>query len=504
MQTELPTAHAPAAENGSHVISDEEHGRSLVRELAALPRETGWLEFKLNKAEPQEIGEYISALANSAALERKGSGYLVWGVDDATHAMVGTHVDPGAQRVGNEELENWLLRRLQPKIEFQFETVNLDGYRLVVLKVSPAFRHPVQFSNMEYVRVGSHKKPLKDFQEKERALWRTLDVTPFEQMAAAERLDVDDVTRLLDYPAYFSLMSRPVPDDSAAILQLLEADRLVRREDAGGWTIANLGAVLFARRLSDFGRLRRKALRVIAYRGPGRIDAQQEYEVDRGYAAGFEALIADINGLLPRNEVMGQALRKVLPVYPELAVRELVANALIHQDFAVEGSGPMVEIFSNRVEVSNPGAPLMDADRLLDLGPRSRNEALASLMRRVGICEERGSGVDKVVAETERHQLPAPAFELVGGFTRSSLFAPMPLGKMEKVDRNRAVYLHACLRYVQRDSVTNGSLRERFGIDLKNSATASRLLKDAVAAGVIRLVDPEAPPKLRRYKPHWA
>ena len=201
MQTELPTAHAPAAVSGWHVISDENYWRSLLRELAALPRETGWLEFKRNKAEPQEIGEYISALANSAALERKGSGYLVWGVDDATHAIVGTDFDPERARVGNQGLENWLLQLLKPKIEFQFETVNLDGYRLVVLKVSPAFRHPVQFSNMEYVRVGSHKKPLKDFQEKERALWRILDVMPFEQMAAAERLDVDDVTRLLDYPA---------------------------------------------------------------------------------------------------------------------------------------------------------------------------------------------------------------------------------------------------------------------------------------------------------------
>ena len=141
---------------------------------------------------------------------------------------------------------------------------------------------------------------------------------------------------------------------------------------------------------------------------------------------------------------------------------------------------------------------------MLDHPPRSRNEALASLMRRVGICEERGSGVDKVVSLTEFYQLPAPAFEIVGDSTRSTLFAPRPLTKMDRTDRIRAVYLHACLRYVQREFMTNTSLRERFGIELKNSATASRLLKEALSTQVIRLADESAAPKLRKYVPGWA
>lgn len=164
----------------------------------------------------------------------------------------------------------------------------------------------------------------------------------------------------------------------------------------------------------------------------------------------------------------------------------------------------MIEIFDDRMEVTNPGRPLVDTTRMLDNPPRSRNEALASMMRRMGICEERGSGVDKVVSETEFYQLPAPAFEAVGNSTRSILFAPRSLTKMDPNDRVRAVYLHACLRYVQRESMTNTSLRERFGIDPKNSATASRLIKEALVAGVVRLHDPSAAPKLRRYVPSWA
>ena len=102
-------------------------------------------------------------------------------------------------------------------------------------------------------------------------------------------------------------------------------------------------------------------------------------------------------------------------MFPELAVRELVANALIHQDFFVTGAGPMVEIFDDRIEITNPGEPLVDTQRFVDTPPRSRNEALASLMRRFRICEERGSGIDKVVLQVELFQLPAPLFETPGG-----------------------------------------------------------------------------------------
>lgn len=479
--------------------------QSLVRELVALPAETTWVEFKHNNANPQEIGEYISALANAAALEGKARAYLLWGVADDTHALVGTHFDPAAARVGAEELESWLLRLLAPKIVFRFHRLTLDDQPLVLLEIERALRHPVQFSGIEYLRIGSYKKKLKEHPEHERALWRLFDTTPFEMLPAAERLAGDEVLKLLDYPAYFELLDRPLPDGRDALLQALAADELIAREDSGHWTVRNLGALLFARRLSDFGGLRRKAVRVVVYQGHGRAGgALREQEGGRGYAAGFEGLIGFVNGLLPANEVMGQALRKAVPMYPELAIRELVANALIHQDLAITGAGPMVELFDDRMEITNPGVPLVDTQRLLDSPPRSRNEALASLMRRIGICEERGSGVDKVVSQTEFYQLPAPAFEVVAESTRSTLFTPRPLVKMDADDRLRAVYLHACLRYVERDFMTNSTLRGRFGLDVKNSAVASRLLKDALAAKAIRLHDPEAAPKYRKYVPWWA
>ena len=256
--------------------------------------------------------------------------------------------------------------------------------------------------------------------------------------------------------------------------------------------------------MEDLRNLHRKTVRVIQYRGNNRIETLREQVGTKGYASGFEGLIGYINGLLPSNEVIGEAFRKTVPGFPDLVVRELVANALIHQDFHITGTGPMVEIFEDRIEITNPGAPLVDIQRFVDSPPRSRNESLASFMRRIGICEERGSGWDKVVFQCERYQLPAPLAEVAGDNTRVVLFAPRPLSSMNKAERVWTIYLHACLKYVNREYATNRSVRARFGIDVKNSAKASRLISESVEQGVIAPDDPLAAPKMMRYVPWWA
>ena len=273
---------------------------------------------------------------------------------------------------------------------------------------------------------------------------------------------------------------------------------------AGGCNITNLGGVFFAKRLEDFAALRRKAMRVIKYRGRSRVEGGKEQIGNKGYACGFEGLISYVNSILPTNEVIGQALRKDVPMYPELAVRELVANALIHQDFFITGAGPTVEIFDDRIEITNPGVPLIDTQRFVDTLPRSRNEGIASMMRRIGICEERGSGVDKVVFQAELYQLPAPIFEVSGDNTLTILFAHKPLIKMDQADRTRACYLHACLKRVNREYLTNASLRERFGVDEKNKAIVSRYIREAVEDKMIKPYDENAARKMMKYVPFWA
>lgn len=486
------------------VDRSSEYLLSLLHELRKLPKETEWVEFKHNNDNPEEIGEYLSALANAASLMGKVHAYLVWGVDNDTHEVIGTNFEPAGARIGGEELESWLLRLLNPKINFHFYPLRIDGKPVVLLEIGAAFRHPVQFKGTEFIRIGSYKKKLKEYPEKERELWRVFDRTPFEREIAAENVTSDEVLKLLDYPAYFDLLSLPLPAGRDGILAALAADEMIASGRGGKWNITNLGAVLFAKRLADFRPLKRKALRVVLYKGESRVETIREQEGAKGYAAGFEGLIGFVTNLLPSNEVIGQALRKEVPMFPELAIRELVANAIIHQDFHSTGTAPMVEIFTDRMEITNPGLPLVKTDRFLDSPPKSRNEALASFMRRIGVCEERGSGVDKVVFQTEYYQLPAPLFETTGEHTRAVLFAHREFREMDKEDRIRACYLHACLRNVQRDFMTNTTLRERFGIEDKNSATASRIIKETIHAGLIRCHDETAGSKARKYLPWWA
>ena len=486
------------------IYRSNEYLISLFRELLNLPKETEWLEFKYNNAKPAEIGEYLSALANSAALLGKVTAYMVWGVDNTSHSIVGTTFKPSRIKIGNEELESWLLRLLSPKIHFRFHELPVDSCSVVILEIGAAFRHPVRFMNNEHIRIGSYKKKLKDYPEKERKLWRIFDEYPFEREVAVENINAGEVLRLLDYPAYFELTKVPLPENREGILDILKAEEIILESKAGQWNITNLGAALFAKKLSDFRHLKRKAIRVILYKDKSRVETVREQVSDKGYAAGYENLIGYVTQLLPSNEVIGQALRKEIAMFPELAIRELVANALIHQDFHAKGTSTTIEIFSNRMEITNPGLPLVKTDRFLDSPPKSRNEAIASFMRRIGVCEERGSGVDKVVLQTEIHQLPAPIFETTDEHTRVILFEYKKFKDMSNADRIRACYLHAALKYVEGDIITNTTLRERFAIDPKNSAMVSRVISDTINAGRIRRTFETVDSKARKYLPWWA
>ncbi|HKK65012.1 MAG TPA: ATP-binding protein [Clostridia bacterium] len=483
---------------------DQEYYRSLIHELCSYTTEVEWVEFKKNNSNPEEIGRYISALANSAALNRKTNGYLLWGIQDKTHDIIGTSFDPETAKKGNEPLENWLLRLLEPKIGFTFHSVVLDDKPIVLLEIERATRVPTSFAGTEYIRIGEVTKSLKDAPDRERKLWRIFDEKPFEDLIAVERLTSDEVLQKLDYPSYFDLLQLPLPPNRDSILEYLEEDELIRKNQAGTWDITNLGAILFAKNLGNFKNLRRKAVRVVQYKGKGRTKTQKEQEEKEGYASGFEGLMSYINGLIPANEVIGKALRREIPMFPDLAIRELVANALIHQDFFIKGAGPMIEIFEDRIEITNPGEPIVDTQRFVDTPPKSRNETLASIMRRFHICEERGSGIDKVVSQVEFFQLPAPLFEVPTGFTRSVLFAHKDLTQMDKTEKVRACYLHACLKWVMKDYLTNASLRERFGIEEKNKATISRYIKETVEKGLIKPYDDTAPRKMMKYVPFWA
>lgn len=476
-----------------------------IHELMLLPYETEWVEHKHNNNEPDKIGETISAISNSAALKGKSKGYIFWGIEDASHKVVGTSFSPRQQKIGNEALENWLLTRLEPRINIQIHEVTVEEKPIVVFEIDAASNVPVRFSGIDYIRIGSYKKKLREHPEKERALWQMFDKIPFEKKLAIENTSEDEVLSLIDYPNYFQLMQQPLPDNRAGILQRLVSEEIIILSTTKTYNITNMGALLFARNLEEFKHLARKALRVIFYHENNRVETIKEHKGSKGYAIGFKEMIDYINGQLPQNEQLGHAFRKEVRMYPEIAVRELVANALIHQDFTITGAGPVIEIFADRMEISNPGLPLIDTLRFIDEPPRSRNEGLASLMRRMNICEERGSGIDKVIFYVEFYQLRAPDFRVTQNSTITILYGPQQFAKMTREERIRACYQHACLCHVSDKRMSNASLRKRLGIKESNYPTASKIIRDAIDANLIKQYGNNTQSrKDATYVPFWA
>lgn len=475
---------------------------ALVSELRALPYETEWVEFKENNN--RELGQYLSALSNSACLHDQPYGYLIFGIDDQSHRVVGTQFDLNKKGKGNEDLIPWLARLLNPRVHFDAFVLNHDDGKVVVFQVKATLNTPVTFEGTSYIRVGSYKKSLSEYPEKERMIWTKEPLSDFEKGAAMEELTAEEVLKVLDYPSYFSLMNIPLPSERMKILEKFKQEKLVELHYER-YTITNLGAILFAKRLDHFADLSRKAIRVIFYEGKNKKKTLKEQTGAKGYAVGFEGLVDFIDEQLPSKEIIVSVLREEVKMYPKLAIRELIANALIHQDFTEKSTGPMVEIFSDRIEISNPGKPLIDTLRFVDHNPQSRNEKLAQFMRRLNICEERGSGVDKILFECEYAQLPAPKF--VGGenYTRVILYAHRTLRNMAKEDKIRACYLHSCLKVVSGEAMTNTSLRTRFGIEAKNYSMVSRIIAEAIKADLVKDFDPESSSKKHaKYLPFWA
>lgn len=191
----------------------------------------------------------------------------------------------------------------------------------------------------------------------------------------------------------------------------------------------------------------RKAPRFIIYDGKNKLKTRNDVTGRRGYAAGFKSLVDFVHNSAPQNQFIEEVIREETKMFPKQALRELIANALVHQDFLATGASIMIEMYADRVEISNPGLPPIKVERFID-EYRSRNEQLADLMRRLGICEEKGSGIDKVIVASEVYQLPAPDFRVGEIRTTAILFAHQAFNNMNQSDRVRACYQHCCLKYL--------------------------------------------------------
>ncbi len=471
----------------------------LIKSLNPLPQELNELDWKANISQDgSKLAKHLSAFSNYS-----GGGFLVFGVSDngEVNGLTAEACRDIIQKIGNIARDG-----VEPSIGVDHSLQEVEGKNILFIYVVESSSKPIYLRGMtvydSYTRsAGQTRKMTK--QETALAISSSTGLT-FETKLATNTINAGEALSMLDFVSYFDLTKKVLPPNNIAIIEVLVSERLVKKVE-GGYCITNLGAMLFAKDLTQFKDLKRKGVRVIQYQGKDKLNRIKETDGNRGYASGFVNLINFINGLLPSNEVVKEALRKEVKVYPEIAVRELVANALIHQDFDAIGTSPTIEIFEDRLEIRNPGKPLIKTERFIDLPPRSRNENLASLMRRLGVCEESGTGIDKVVFQCELYQLPAPSFFVADDHLVATLYSHRALTKMAKEDRVRACYLHSCLKHVSREVMTNESLRKRFDISEKNYSIASKIISETLESKLIKPKDPTNKSKKHsKYIPFWA
>ena len=449
------------------------------------------LEFKEAKTQFDNRKLYKCCVA----LANEGGGHLLLGIEDQPpRKVVGTAAfnDP-------VDMAAKMFQALGFRVEIE-EVLHPEGRVLVFHIPSRPLGTVYDFEGAYLMRSGQELVPMSE--DRLRAIFAEGQPDWLSQPALKD-CDDDKVVQLLDTQSYFDLLHLRYPVNRAGVLERFESEKLIHR-DGANWTITNLGGILFAKQLDQFDRLARKATRVIVYEGTNKLKTKLDKPGTKGYAVGFQGLVEFIYGLVPSNEVIEQALRREMNMFPEIAVRELVANALIHQDFTESGVSIMIEIYDDRMEISNPGKPFISPDRFID-EYQSRNERLADLMRRLGICEEKGSGVDKVVHAAEAFQLPAPDFRVGERRTSAVLFAHMGIDEMARNDRIRACYQHCCLRYVMNKKMTNQSLRERFKLPEDKVATVSQIIAATLGAKKIKFADStQTSTRYRSYVPFWA
>ena len=464
--------------------------------LYPIPSELNELDWKSGLSDKSErIAQHISAFANM-----KGGGILVYGVnnDGTCFSITKDEIDKIVQTLGNIAHNN-----LVYSIPIEHSILDYEGYSLLFVYIPEQSDKPVHLRGKDiytsYCR--SAGQTVKMSRNQVKALIATSQGITFEEQVAKGELTKEEVLDLLDYKALYRILDKNLPKSEDSIIDRL-TDYKLCKQTGDYWTISNLGAVLFSKNLQNFPNLVGHEVIVRKYVGANNRQLEFEQHVTFGYAVGFEWLVDFIMRNTSTEHI--DVKRKEIPTYPRVAIREFVANALVHQDFGITGMPVTIEIFSNRLSVTNPGAPLSDINRVIDLPPQSRNEQLAQMMFTLGVCERRGSGIDRAIAAVEEMFLPPVKFTKGEQHTRVFLYPQKSLKDMTKQEKISACYQHACLVYENGDRINNKSVRERFELSKNDSSVASRIISDTLESGLIKPADIEtASKKYMTYIPYY-
>ncbi len=475
---------------------------TIVKHCIGNP-ENQWIEFKQNYHWYEELWQNISAISNSLSMLRKTDWYIIYGIDPERYIPTWTTFNPNKEKwKWAEDLKPRLMRMLWGFWDFDFHELNYDWYNLVIVRIWCAQWKPTIFNKSVYIRNESYTKPISSHPHLESKLWESILMSSFDREIAMTRVTVDNLYELIDWEWYCQIMwYDPVSKEHA--LEKLTQDELIVHRD-GLYDITNACALLFAADLDVFW-LKYKSPRVITYRWKNKLHAINDIKWVKWYAIAFQGLLNYVITQIPKIETI-EWQRTTEVTYPKVALREFIANAIIHQDLRISWTEVLIEIYDDRIEISNPWVPLIEIDRFIDHPPKSRNELIADFMRRANICERRWSGVDRALQSISKTKLPNPKMEQDADFTRITLYRVNPLSKLTNDEKIQAIYWHCVLDYVvEGEAMTNESVCDRFWIEKQNSATASRFIKLAKESWKIKPFDPNSNTrKHAKYIPFWA
>ncbi len=473
----------------------------LEASLEPIPHEINEVDWKISLSENKErLLNHLIAFSN-----HPNGGFIIFGIENSSGHPVGITKEEISEIVNT--LTNLGRDGIEPALILDHTVIEKGGVPLLCVHIpeqahKPAHRRGKSIEE-SWLRSGGTTR--KASRNEVGSLMLNSKTPRWEELRASNLLSADEIFTYLDLENICNLLGRPFPSTEIEKLQW-SIDQHLIIPDGNGYYVTNFGGIAAAKRLSDFESLSRKTIRVIRYKGTNKVDTIDEIIGQKGYAVGFEGLITYLNRMLPHSEIIKQAFRSQVTVYPEIALRELIANALIHQDFSITGAGPTIELFDDRIEFTNPGGllPSKRVDRLIGTTPESRNEQLASSFRQYRICEERGTGFQKTVAAVELYGMPPVLFTPMANAFKVTLYAPRKFSDMSHAERIEAAFQHACLQYYSSRTLTNTSLRERLKVGEKQRNQITNLIADAVTAGRIKRKDNNGGNKFAEYLPYYA
>lgn len=386
---------------------------NLVLQLTFSSREHEIVEFKHNFHSVDEIGEDLSALANSACLYDVEQAYLIFGIKDNTKEIVGTTFKPHNKKAkGNEDLIPWLSRMMSPKLAFRVDEVVMDtGNHVIVFAVPAAISSPVAFCNIPYIRIDSYTKKLSEYPDEAAKIWRK-QATDW-SVAICKEATIQDLS-----------------SEAIGRARVLFSAKNPKLTEIATWDDITF---LNKAKLSINGKLTRTAILLLGlpesdhYLSPANPVItwilKDAHNVEKDYQhfglpwlLAVPEVYAKVRNLKYRYIPDGSLFPDEVDQFDPYIIREALHNCIAHQDYTLGGKIVLVETEDATLTFLNSGeflprsiAHVVEADAPEQ---RYRNPYLCNAMVNLNMIDTIGSGIKRMFLIQKSKFFPLPDYDM--------------------------------------------------------------------------------------------